>query len=160
MKKFFALLAAALIMPLCASAQTTDLYSYEGEGFSIRLISRSDLRIASTSADVTFFTDDDDRKADVDICVGAAAEGYSKAATEVEDDDFFVNDKGTEMMIEDRSELRSFIRHIYRGRTSGVSLRVDVVDASAPKGKNVVYFKMPAEAVKELVKAYDAARWR
>lgn len=159
MKKLLTLLVCALLLPLCAMAQD-DLYKYEGEGFTIRLISTVDLRIASTKADVVFDADDDDRKADVDVFLGANMEGYSNTGKEVDDDDFFVNDKGTEMMIEDRSELRSFLRHISRGRASGVSLGIEVVDSTAPKGKKTVFFKMPAEAVKGLLKAYDTARWR
>lgn len=158
MKKLLTLLVCALLLPLCAMAQD-DLYKYEGEGFTIRLISIVDLRIASTSADVTFYADDD-HEVDVDIFAGAGMEGYSNAGNEVDDNDFYVNDKGTEMMIEDRKELRGFIRNIYRGRASGVSLKIDVVDASAPKGKKAIYYKLPAQAVKDLIKAYDAARWR
>lgn len=159
MNRLFALLSLALLFPLCAVAQD-DLYKYEGEGFAIRLISRDDLRIASTSADVIFASDDDDHKAEVDIFTGANVEGYSNIRKDVDDNDFYVNDKGTEMMAEDRSEVRSFIRNVYRGRTSGVSLRIEVIDASAPKGKKSISLTVPAKAVKELVDAYDKARWR
>lgn len=157
MKKLFALLAAAVFTPVCAFAQSS-IFTYEGEGFAVKLLSAYDIRIASTSG-MVFAADDDDRKADVEVCQGVGTKGYSLARKEIDDADFFVNDDGSEMMVETPREARRFFSYISYGRSTGVSLKVEVVDKDAPKGHKNVYLDIPSEPLNELLKAQrEAAR--
>lgn len=152
MKRLFALLASA-VLPVCAFAQSA-LYSYSGESFTLRLMAQDDIRIVSTS-DYVFAADDDDegRKADIDVCKGISVSGYSLVRKEIDDADFFVSDNGKEMMVESPREARRFIKYLSVGRTTGVSLKIDVEDVTAPKGVKSVYFELPSNVVSELIKA-------
>lgn len=159
MKKLFALLASAALMPVCALAQSS-IFTFEGDGFAVKLLSAYDVRIASTSG-MVFVADDDDegRKADVEVCQGVGTKGYSLARKEIDDANFFVNDDGSEMMVESPREARRFLSYMSYGRSTGVSLKVEVVDKDAPKGHKNVYLDIPAEPLNELLKAQrEAAR--
>lgn len=158
MKKLFALFAAAVLTPVCALAQSS-IYTYEGEGFAVKLLSVYDIRIASTSG-MVFTADDEDRKADVEVCQGVGTKGYSLARKEIEDADFFVNDDGSEMMVESPREARRFLSYISYGRSTGISLKVEVVDKDAPKGRKSVYLDIPAKPLNELLEAQRNANRR
>lgn len=160
MKKLFALLAAAALAPVCALAQSS-IFTYEGDGFSLKLLSAYDVRIASTAGMVFAAEDDDDgRKVDVEVCQGVGMKGYSLARKEINDADFFVNDDGSEMMAETPREARRFFTYISYGRSTGVSLRVEVVDKNEPKGYKKVYLDIPSDAVNGLLKAQETANRR
>lgn len=160
MRKLFALFAAAALMPVCALAQSS-IYTYEGEGFAVKLLSAYDVRIASTSG-MVFVADDDDegRKADVEVCQGVGAKGYSLARKEIDDADFFVSDDGSEMMVESPREARRFLYYMSYGRSTGISLKVEVVDKDAPKGRRSVYLDIPAKPLSELLEAQRNANRR
>lgn len=160
MKKLFALLAAAALTPVCALAQSS-LFTYEGDGFAVKLLSASDVRIASTSGMVFAADDDDDgRKVDVEVCQGIGTKGYSLVRKEINDADFFVNDDGSEMMAETPREARRFFSYMSFGRSTGVSLKVEVVDKDAPKGRKDVYLDIPSDALNRLLDAQRAAARR
>ncbi len=154
MNKFIAV-ALFSLSSLFAAAQGDYLYSYEGDGFYVRLISASDLRIGSTS-DMRFVTeeaDDDEQKVEVDVCKGLNVSGYSTANREINDADFFINDNGTEMMAETPRAARNFVFYMGAGVKTGVSLKVYVANSQAASGRSVKYLEIPAKVVSEIVSA-------
>lgn len=155
MKKLLMAVLALAGVSLTASAQKSCVYSYEGDGFYVRLVAPGDLRIGSIS-DMRFATekgDDDERKVEVEVCKGLDMAGYSQAMSEIDDADFFINDGGTEMMCESARATRHFLGYMRQGESSGVSLKVYVADPQSPKGRSVKYLEVPAKAVSGFVSA-------
>ncbi len=149
-------MAMAMLFALVSVfAVAQDVYKYEGDGFYIRLVTRNDVRIGSTS-DMRFVTedfDDDDRKVDVKVVSTPAAEGYSKADKKSAEFDFFINDDGTELMAEDGGEARGFLRALNRAGSEGAQIAVYIDAPEARHGRKVSYIHVPAKVIHEMINA-------
>ncbi len=139
------------LVSIFAAAQ--DVYKYEGDGFYLRLVTRNDVRIGSTS-DMRFVTedfDDNDHKVDVKVIYSPAAEGYSKADDNSAEFDFFINDDGTELMAEDGGEARGFLRALNRAGKAGAQIAVYIDAPEARHGRKVSYIHIPAEVIHAMI---------
>ncbi len=144
---------AMLFALVSVFAAAQDVYKYEGDGFYLRLVTRNDVRIGSTS-DMRFVTedfDDNERKVEVKVLCTPAAEGYSKADSKSADFDFFINDEGTELMAEDGRETRGFLRELNRAGDKGAQLALYIEAPEARHGRKVSYIHIPAKVIHEMI---------
>lgn len=154
MKQIFCLLTL-LAISLGALAQ----YTYEGNGFYVRVVSVKHVQIGFTTDSLKFYVDDD-RKMDVEVYEHfQALEGYGDALDqdEIADPDFYVNSANSEISTMEVRDARRFIRALSSIRNNA-QLRVDVVSNQSPKGKKHHMLFVPSSECKKLSEAYRSFR--